>query len=83
MRLRPGIGRGITAHDYYFNAAGRPIAFPGGDFASWQQKGQDQHSRIADPRFANPDRGDFTLRADSPAFAVGFMPLDMSKVGPR
>ena len=33
-------------------------------------------------RICVPDRNDFTLRADSPALKVGFVPLDLSRVGP-
>ena len=41
------------------------------------------HSVWADPKFADPDRGDFSLKPDSPAFALGFEPIDFSTVGPR
>lgn len=43
---------------------------------------QDQGSRIADPRFKNPAALDFTLPPDSPAFAIGFQPIDVSNCGP-
>ena len=32
----------------------------------------DEHSLAADPMFVNPARGDFSLRAGSPAFSLGF-----------
>lgn len=70
-------------HNLYYSAAGGPIAFPGGDFASWQARGHDRHSRIADPRFVNPESGNFTLAPDSPALQMGFVPIDLSQVGPR
>jgi hypothetical protein len=70
-------------YNLYFDAAKRPITFPGGDFAGWQKRGFDQHSVIADPLFVAPDRDDFTLRPDSPALKLGFTPIDVSKVGPR
>jgi len=38
---------------------------------------------IADPLFVDPDKGDFTLKPDSPALKMGFQPIDVSKVGPR
>lgn len=49
----------------------------------WRQKGQDVHSLIADPRLVDPKAGDFTLRPDSPAPGVGFVPFDQAAVGPR
>ncbi|MCC5843451.1 MAG: right-handed parallel beta-helix repeat-containing protein [Verrucomicrobia bacterium] len=53
------------------------------DFATWQSYGFDLHSVIADPGFADPESGDFTLPEDSPAFDIGFKALDVSKVGIR
>ncbi len=77
-----GDGFEIDYNDYY-NAAGGPVAFPGGDLASWQKRGHDRHSIIADPRFVATERDDFTLRPDSPALKLGFVPIDLSRVGPR
>lgn len=73
----------IIDHNLYFNAAGKPITFPGGDLASWQKRGHDVHSLVVDPKFRAPDKGDFTLLPDSPAFKLGFKPIDVSTVGPR
>jgi len=52
-------------------------------FAEWKARGQDTHSLIADPWFADPSRGDFSLKPGSPAFSIGFKPIDLSPVGPR
>ncbi len=38
---------------------------------------------VADPLFTNPEQGDFTLKKDSPAWEIGFRPIDMSRVGYR
>jgi len=67
----------------YFNAAGRPIKFPGGlSFADWQQKrGQDKDSIVADPLFVDAAKGDFHLKPDSPALKLGFKPFDYSRAG--
>jgi hypothetical protein len=43
----------------------------------------DRQSLYADPRFKNPAKRDFTLLPDSPAFELGFEPIDTSDVGPR
>jgi hypothetical protein len=51
--------------------------------ADWKEKGLDKDSLIADPLFVDPDKGDFTLKPDSPALKLGFQPIDVSKVGPR
>jgi len=49
-----------------------PVA---GDFAAWLRHSGDTSSVEADPGFADPREGDFTLRPDSPAFALGFVPF--------
>jgi hypothetical protein len=49
----------------------------------WRERGHDQHSVIADPLFAAPDKYDFQLRNESPAVQIGFLPIDLSRVGPR
>jgi len=70
-------------HNLYWNAAGKPFDFAGKSFAEWQKAGYDVHSLIADPLFVAPDKGDFTLKPESPAFKLGFKPIDLSTVGPR
>ena len=67
----------------YWNAA-EPVRFPGDrDLAGWQQEGNDAGSIVADPRFADPAAGDFSLAADSPVVALGWKPIDPTKAGPR
>jgi len=78
-------GPDVCAFDrnLYWNASGRPVLFGNQTFAKWQASGQDQNSLIADPLFADPERGDFRLRPESPASRIGFKSWDLSKVGPR
>jgi hypothetical protein len=65
----------------YWDEAGPP-KFPGNlDLAGWQAKGFDQGSLVADPRFVDPAAGDFRLRHDSPAWQLGFEPIDTESVG--
>ena len=59
------------------------VTWAGGTWAEWQKRGKDRHSQYADPLFVNPEQGDFTLRSESPALALGFQPIDLSQVGPR
>ncbi len=61
-------------YNLYWREDGSEIRFGNDDFAAWQARGQDTHSRIADPRFENPTLGDFRLRPDLPARALGFQP---------
>jgi len=48
---------------------------------AWQKRGQDQGSLLADPQFVDPANRDYRLKPDSPAFALGFRPIDLSRVG--
>jgi hypothetical protein len=50
---------------------------------AWKALGSDRHSTIADPLVKDWKARDFTLSKDSPAWALGFEPIDMSTVGPR
>jgi len=60
----------------YWDASGRPLdCGRGRSFAQWQALGMDVHSLVADPRFADPAAGDFTLLPDSPLPALGFRPF--------
>jgi len=77
-------------HNLYYSVfgggspKGLPIMqFSKWSFGEWQKKGHDTHSIIADPLFFDPDAGDFSLDVASPAFKLGFKPIDLSHVGPR
>lgn len=72
-------------YNLYFNPdkALEDLQFNGQSWREWRQRGKDLHSVYADPLFTNPEVGDFTLDAGSPAWALGFKPIDMSGVGPR
>jgi hypothetical protein len=79
----------------FWDVSGTPVALGDGrgagkgglrkayDLAGWQALGLDRHSLAADPRFVDLAERDFRLSPDSPAFALGFRPIDLSDVGPR
>jgi dienelactone hydrolase len=58
------------------------VRFAGATWEEWQKRGKDLHSVYADPLFVNPTKGDFQLKPGSPAFALGFKPIDLREVGP-
>jgi hypothetical protein len=51
------------------------------EWQSWQALG-DKHSIIADPKFIAPEKDDYRLAPDSPAWALGFQPIPVEKIGP-
>lgn len=69
-------------HNLVWDANWRPLFCGGLPWEEWQRQGMDESSFIADPLFADPDRGDFTLDPASPAFALGFIPFELT-AGPR
>jgi parallel beta-helix repeat protein len=76
-----GNGRFLFDHNLYWQATGQPIEFGKDSMAEWQRRGQDVHSWVADPLFADPAHGDFTLKPGSPAAKIGFQPIDTSRIG--
>lgn len=52
------------------------------DLNAWRAAGKDVHSIAADPLFVNPEKDDYRLRSDSPAFALGFKEIPIEKIGP-
>ncbi|MEW6751383.1 MAG: hypothetical protein AB1505_10450 [Candidatus Latescibacterota bacterium] len=57
--------------------------FAGQTLEALQEGGQMAGTLLADPLFADPESGDFALRPDSPALALGFRPVDPRQAGPR
>jgi hypothetical protein len=77
-----------TAFDYnvYWQTGGGTdqLLFPDKlSWSQWQATGNDTHSVIADPQFANPATNNFTLLPGSPALAMGFVQIDIHAFGPR
>jgi len=66
----------------YWNTSKKPVILPGDlTFSEWQAQGRDTDSIIADPLFVDPAHDNYALRPNSPAFKLGFKPIDMSQVG--
>ncbi|MCP4642008.1 MAG: right-handed parallel beta-helix repeat-containing protein [bacterium] len=73
----------IDYNVYYDCTDGSETKFLSHTFAEWQEKGVDKASVFGDPLFVDPDNNDYRLKPESPAFALGFRPIDLSTVGPR
>ena len=71
----------ITRKNCYWRVGGKPFDFGGMTFEQWQKQGHDQGSIITDPKFEDPEHGDFHLAPDSPVFRLGFEPFDFTKAG--
>ena len=75
----------------FWDVEGKPLSYAPDLFKPEENESMDQlkargydlFSVVADPKFADPEHGDFTLAADSPAYDIGFIPIDLSTVGPR
>jgi len=68
-----------TDHNIYFCAANRKLGRK--MLRKQKEDGVDENSAAVDPQFVDPENGDFRLKPDSPALKMGFVPLDLSKVG--
>ena len=54
---------------------------PQGSLSEWQKAGYDRNSIAADPLFVDIANDDYSLLPESPAFKLGFKPIDVSKMG--
>lgn len=74
----------VLENNLYWRTGGQPVPFPGGkDLAGWLAMGLDNGSIVADPKLDLADPKRPVLAADSPARELGFVPFDLSTVGPR
>jgi parallel beta-helix repeat protein len=51
--------------------------------AQWKSLGYEADSIFADPLFVDAEHDNYRLKADSPAFRLGFVPIDTDSIGPR
>ena len=47
----------------------------------WQGKGNDAHTIFTDPMFVDKENHDYRLKSGSPALDLGFLQIDVSKIG--
>jgi len=74
----------VVFHDnLYCNKSRRKLVFDCMTAAEWKKLGHDAGTIVADALFLNPQKGDFSLKPNSPAFKIGFEPFDLSTAGPR
>jgi hypothetical protein len=77
--------RFVMEKNLYFDARAdalpEQMKFAGATLAQWRSRGHDTNSLIADPLFVAPEKNDFRLKRKSPAFKLGFKPIDVSTVG--
>ncbi|MDK3157222.1 right-handed parallel beta-helix repeat-containing protein [Kamptonema cortianum] len=76
-------GTFFSDHNLFWCRPGRLPGFHGYELHHWHAMGLEKNSLVADPLFTAAEAGDFSLPPDSPAFGVGFCPIDVSDVGPR
>jgi hypothetical protein len=79
--------RYLMDHNLYWDSrpahAPETMRFAGATLEDWRSRGHDQHSLVADPLFIAPEKLDFRLQTASPAFKIGFQPIDLTEVGVR
>lgn len=80
---QPGPEELAMHNNLIWNAANAPILYQDLTLEQWQAMDFESGCIVADPCFADPENGDFTMPADSPAYAMGFRKIDLSDVGPR
>jgi hypothetical protein len=74
-------GRYAFDRNLYWNPTQPAFSVGAWTWDQWRARGQDTHSLVADPLFADPKNGDFTLKPGSPAEKIGFRPFDYSSAG--
>ena len=79
----------VMDFNLYYDVSGKPVSFLGMSQEEWQKHKYwaklrpKMDSITADPMFVDPAKGDYRLKPDSPAFKLGFQPLDLEDVGTR
>ena len=74
-------GRVFLGDNVYWKPDGPIPEFAGKTWSEWQFMGRDNTSLVADPLFVDAANNDWTLRPESPALKLGFVPFDWRKAG--
>jgi hypothetical protein len=82
-RIDENLFHAPAADDFRVQWEAHPQKLERSTVAEWQSMGFDRQSIVADPRIVDPDREDWRLAADSPAFALGFLPIPLERIGVR
>ncbi|MBQ9543492.1 MAG: right-handed parallel beta-helix repeat-containing protein, partial [Clostridia bacterium] len=65
----------VSGRNLFFDRKGKLQVFEGVGLDDFKNSGRDRDSEEADPGFADPEGGDFTLCDGSPAEKLGFKPI--------
>ncbi|MBT9147631.1 MAG: hypothetical protein DDT32_01393 [Syntrophomonadaceae bacterium] len=74
---------------FFKKGEGNPLIIKDVPFSDWlKMYGRDEdiydiNSIVSDPLFVDAANGDYSLQPGSPAFEIGFRPIDVSKIGLR
>jgi hypothetical protein len=83
IRMRAGDWARGFDRNLYWNANTRTFRVEDDDWSAWRARGFDPNSVFADPQFVDPSVGDYRVRDDSPARALGFRNFAMDGFGHR
>ena len=75
------VGHKSDYNCYFCTDTTRKIEFQGIPFEQWQQRGQDSHSVVEDPKFKDALAGDFTPQNKALMDKIGFKLFDYTKAG--
>ena len=75
------VGHKSDYNCYFCTNTDKNIEFQGVKFEDWQAKGQDTHSVVADPQFADAKAGNFTPQNKAMLKQIGFKMFDYTKAG--
>jgi len=84
--FRPGVGeRDLPEAVREFNSptTSRPAEGRKLSLEDWKRMGYDENSLVADPLFVDPQNDDYRLKPTSPAIRLGFIPIDVARIGIR
>jgi parallel beta-helix repeat protein len=76
-------GKEVKSGKITWDHDGKLLLDPVYSTADLKAMGLEMHSILADPCFQDAANFDFSLKEGSPALAIGFVPIDLSDVGPR